>query len=107
MGFCLHWSSSHRRGAPPPRAANQLPVLELSLKVRAQFTVMTTSQAPTPELLALHRRYGQSRCTKLRNRLVEAHLLFSNGVKVCEAKKGMRADGNWQLPATLIKLQGA
>ena len=35
---------------------------------------MTTSQAPTPELLALHRRYGQSRCTKLRNRLVEAHL---------------------------------
>ena len=35
---------------------------------------MTASQAPTPELLALHRRYGQSRCTKLRNRLVEAHL---------------------------------
>ena len=35
---------------------------------------MTTSQAPTPELLALHRRYGKSRCTKLRNRLVEAHL---------------------------------
>ena len=35
---------------------------------------MTKSQAPTPELLALHRRYGQSRCLKLRNRLVEAHL---------------------------------
>ena len=35
---------------------------------------MTASQAPTPELLALHRRYGKSRCTKLRNRLVEAHL---------------------------------
>ena len=35
---------------------------------------MNTSQAPTPELLALHRRYGQSRCTKLRNQLVEAHL---------------------------------
>ena len=35
---------------------------------------MTKSQAPTPELLALHCRYGQSRCTKLRNRLVEAQL---------------------------------
>ena len=35
---------------------------------------MTSSQTPTPELLALHRRYCKSRCLKLRNRLIEAHL---------------------------------
>ena len=43
-------------------------------KVRAQLHRDDHISSSNPEPLALHRRYGQSRCTKLRNRLVEAHL---------------------------------